>query len=190
MPRSLMRWPVFWILWLTGLALFLFIGATNSYLSTPVAPMGIIDHQSAATAARVDEIYASWSKAGVNDFAAASMLIDLLFIGIYSFGGAIGAVMILRASRHRLLRAFGFFALLSYVLFALLDYVETVSELIQQLSGRGNDTLAMLAADTQPLKMTAFLTASAATIIVLIWYRFVAPREPAAGVQLRPSGSD
>lgn len=178
MPTRMLNWRVFWAFWLTGLGLFFLIAASNSYLVTPMVPAGIIDHQSAATAARVDAIHASWKEAGVNGFATASMVIDLIFIGVYAVGGTLGAILIQRSARQRGLRVFGGFIFLAYLIFALLDYSETISELVQQLSSHGNGTLAMIAAAVRPLKMFAFLAASVATIIALIWYRLARQRNP------------
>ena len=175
MPEAFIKRRVFWLLWLTGLALFFFIVATNLYLITPTAPAGIIDHQSAATAARVNAIHASWKDAGVNGFATTSMLIDLLFITLYALGGLVGALQIRRSTQSRGLRLFTTLIVLLYGTFAALDYAETFSELVQQLTGQGNDALALIAATARPLKMSAFLLGSLCTVVSLIWHHLSSP---------------
>ncbi|MBK6706107.1 MAG: hypothetical protein IPG54_00910 [Sphingomonadales bacterium] len=76
----------FWRWWLSGLMLFALMIALNPSISNNVAPMGISDHQAAATAARVNAIQAAWQTDGVLWLARLSMAIDLVFIGVYSRG--------------------------------------------------------------------------------------------------------
>lgn len=165
-------WKLVWVLWILAIALFAFIAGTNGHLATAAAPNGIVDHQGAATAARVNEIQASWKADGVNGFATASMIVDLIFIGVYLLAGATAAILICRSTRIRALWTLATISLCIYILFAVLDYGETVSQLIQQVSGSGNDGLAALAAAVAPIKMLAFLTAAMTTVVALIWFRW------------------
>lgn len=168
----LINWRNFWILWLCGLALLFELILTNHMLVTSAAPRGILDHQSAGSAANVDSIYASWVAGGVVDFAQWSMIKDLIFITFYTVGGIIGGRLIWQNGVSPRLKKLGLLIILSYFLFGLFDYVETVSELVQHLSGRGSDWLAAIAAFCQIPKTLAWLVATLAMISALIWHRF------------------
>lgn len=176
----MLNWRLFWILWLSGLALLLGLFAAGGQLVTSVAPDGVLDHQSAATAARVDAIYASWAEADVIGVATAGFVVDLLFIGVYSLGGAIGALLLVREGHQNGLRYLAKIAVGLYILFFLADVTETTSQLIQHLSGHGSDTLAALAAAVQPAKAVFFLLASAATLTGLLWRKLIPVRPHAA----------
>ncbi|ANI79262.1 hypothetical protein [Sphingobium sp. EP60837] len=141
----------------------------NGYLANNAAPNGIIDHQLAGSAERVDDIHASWSAAGVDSIATASMMIDLLFIGVSASAGVLGASLIHTRTKSKPLLHFSKLICLMFLAFALLDYSETVPELIQQICGHGNDTLAIIAATVQPIKLIAFLGGVATLVIALIW---------------------
>ena len=49
---GLIKWKYFWIFWGSGMAIFLTLVAWGGALQTDVAPGGVLDHQSAATAER------------------------------------------------------------------------------------------------------------------------------------------
>ena len=87
----------FWRYWLFGLLLFAAMIALNPTLSTSVSPMGISDHQTAGTAAKVDAIQQAWKAAGVLLIARASMLIDLFSsvctVGVRGMAASLCAAM-------------------------------------------------------------------------------------------------
>lgn len=171
--QKYLPWRLFWASWLGGLALLIGLMVTGDRLRTPEAPNGILDHQSAATSERVDAIYTSWVDAGVASFATSSMVADLLFIAVYSFGGVLGARLLIRRAPRGFLRYLAMATVGLYVVFFLTDAIETVSQLVQHLSGRGSDSLAHTAATMQPIKIMAFLLASLGTICSLLLHRFM-----------------
>ena len=166
---NLYNWRNFWIFWGGGLALFAWLVASGGVLETAVAPDGILDHQAAATAARVDAIQASWAEAGLLDIARWGMIVDLVFIGLYMSGGIIGGRLIWQQAKSPTLKKLGLLCVLSYFLFGLTDYVETVSQLVQLLQNRGSDILAGIAAVARPVKLAAGLVGTIAMVSALIW---------------------
>ncbi|WP_109357019.1 hypothetical protein [Sphingorhabdus sp. EL138] len=164
-------WRNFWIFWLGGFALFLVLVATGGPLITDVAPAGILDHQSAATAERVDAIQLSWAEAGKMSYAKWSMIGDLVFIGLYSIGGILGGRLIWQEAKSPSLKKLGLFMVLIYFLFGLFDYVETLSQITQLLQEKGSDTLAGIAALARPIKIATWIIGTIGMIIALIWRR-------------------
>lgn len=107
------NWRNFWLLWLTGIVIIVALVSQNDRLVTDIAPQGMLDHQVAATAQRVEDIHASWRAAGAMDFFRIAILFDLLFIVLYSTGGVMGGRLIRQAARSGLLRALAGLAILA-----------------------------------------------------------------------------
>lgn len=164
-------WRLFWGLFALGWALFAFLAATNGQMVTAASPGGILDHQVAGTAARVDEIQGAWAAAGKLGFARLSIGVDLLFIGVLSVAGVIGGVKIARAANGPLLRGAGWLTALAFLVFCGADYAETIAQFIQAMSGRGIDALAQLAAAVNPPKVAAFLAGHGLLLAGLIGLR-------------------
>ena len=165
------RWRAFWMPFAAGWALFAFLAATNARLATPASPMGILDHQSAATAARVDAIQGAWAAAGSLGFAQLSMALDLAFIGLVTAGGLIGSAMIARRAGAAVLRVFALAVAAAWVVFGVTDYAETIAQVVQVHSA-GSDTLAGLAASMGPAKSISFVLGTPGLLGALIWFRF------------------
>jgi hypothetical protein len=170
MPKYL-NWRNFWIFWLGGLAVFLFNVLTSGPLMTDVAPTGILDHQSAATAERVDAIQQSWAAAGQMNYAKWSMITDLVFIGLYTIGGILGGRLIWQEADSPSLKKLGLFMVLTYFLFGLFDYIETLSQITQVLQKKGSDTLAGIAAFARPPKIATWIIGTIGMIFALLWRR-------------------
>ncbi len=166
---NIYNWRNFWIFWGGGLALFLYLISSGGTLETAVAPNGILDHQSAATAERVNAIQQSWADAGVLDVARLGMIGDLVFITLYMSGGIIGGRLIWQHARSPALKKLGLFCVVAYFLFGLSDYVETTSQLAQLLQGQGSDLLAGTAALARPVKIVAWIGGTLAILVALIW---------------------
>lgn len=166
---TLYNWRNFWIFWGGGLALFLYLILSGGALETPVAPNGILDHQSAATAARVDAIQNSWARAGLLDLARWGMIVDLVFITFYMSGGIIGGRLIWQRGRSPALKKIGLLCVLSYFLFGVTDYIETISQLVQLLQNEGSDILASTAAVAQPVKIVSWIVGTVAILVALVW---------------------
>ncbi|MDZ7587765.1 MAG: hypothetical protein U5J78_00830 [Parasphingorhabdus sp.] len=165
----MIRWPVFWLLWLGGLAALMVLIFTNSALVTTASPGGILDHQAAGSAARVNAIQLAWADAGKSVVARWSMIGDLLFITLYSIGGIIGGRLIWRDGFAPRLKKLALIAILVFALFGLADYTETLAQLAQLLQGEGSDFLSALAALARPAKMLFFVAATLLLILILIW---------------------
>jgi hypothetical protein len=165
-----MTWRLFWILFALGWALFAFLAATNNQMVTPVSPGGILDHQVAGTAARVDEIQGAWSEAGAIPFARFSIGVDLLFIGVLAVAGAIGGALTARAAWGPLLRGLGWLTAFAFLVFGAADYTETIAQFVQAMS-HGDDGLAGLAATANKPKVAAFLAGHAGLIACLVGAR-------------------
>lgn len=166
-----LSWRAFWLCWGGGLLVFALLVATGGTLVTAAAPNGIIDHQAASSAARVDAIQQSWAQAGVVGGAAWRMAADLLFITLFTLGGFIGGRLIWRDAGPTLLKKTALIAVLAYALFGLSDMLETGAQLIQLMTLRGNDSLAGLAAVMQPIKVASFVAGFALTVLTVIWDR-------------------
>ncbi len=156
----------FWRYWLGGLLLLAVMIAVNPWLSSGAAPWGIRDHQSAATALRVNDIQQAWQATGVLGLARFSIALDLLFIAVYSFGAFRGGQM-MRYTGHPVLRRLGTVIMVAAALYPVLDYAETVCQFIQVVNFEGDDILASIAATAQPVKSVDFLVTFLGLLIAL-----------------------
>lgn len=171
MTQALLNWRTFWVLWLTGIVIIVVLISQNDRLVTDIAPQGMIDHQVAATAKRVEDIHASWRAAGAMGFFRIAILFDLLFIVLYSTGGVIGGMLVRRGARSAWLKALAGLAILAYMAFGILDMTETLCQALQGFVTGGNDGLAGLAAIAQPPKMIAFFVGLPSLVAALAWFR-------------------
>lgn len=169
MPESLLE-KRFWRYWLGGLLIFAGMIAVNPWLANAVSPSGIMDHQSAASAMRVNAIQSAWQSANVMTVAKWSMVADLIFIIVYSFGAYCGGRLFAQSERPSL-RRLGRVVVIAAILFLVTDYVETLCQFVQAFNFRGSDTLAGIAATAQPIKTTAFLTSFVGLLVALILRR-------------------
>ncbi len=173
------QWRLFWIFYVIGWAVFAYIAVTNGTLATAESPGGILDHQAAATASRVERIHAAWKAKDVFDFAALSMTLDLVFITFATIAGVIGGYLIARAGGLRGL--LGWATLFLWIVFGACDYIETTCQLVQVLQDAGKDELAGLAATVRPPKMVTFVAGTLALWAGLAWTGMAARKKaPAA----------
>ncbi|MEO9469276.1 hypothetical protein [Parasphingorhabdus sp.] len=168
---GIFSWRSFWFFWLGGLIVFSILVATGSSLMTEVAPSGILDHQSAATADRVNEIQQSWTSLGLLNEARWSMIGDLVFIGLYMSGGIIGGRLIWQEARSPSLKKLGLAIILIYFVFGLSDYIETISQITQLIRNAGSDLLAGTAATARPIKIVTWIAGTLLMVVALIWRR-------------------
>lgn len=171
------QWRLFWIFYVVSWAVFAYIAVTNTQMVTPVSPGGILDHQSAATAMRADQIHDAWKAKGTFGFAAVSMSLDLVFITFATLAGVVAGYLMARAGGLR--GMFGWLVLGVWALFGACDYIETTCQLVQVLQDKGSDELAGLAATVKPPKMAAFVAGTLALWAGLVW-TWIAARKPAA----------
>jgi hypothetical protein len=160
----------FWRFWLGGLLLLAIMIAMNPWFANDVSPWGIRDHQSAATALRVDEIQAAWQAAGVMNLARFGIALDLVYIGIYSFGAWCGGRMF-AGSRQASQRRLALVICVAAVILAVADYAETLCQFVQALRFKGDNALAAIAATAQPIKTMAFLTTIFGLLVALLLRR-------------------
>lgn len=164
----------FWRFWLGGLLLLAIMIAMNPGFSNAVSPWGIRDHQSAGTALRVDAIQTAWQAAGVMNLARFGISLDLVYIGIYSFGAYCGGRLFAQAPR-RVLRRLGFIIMAAAIVVGIADYAETLCQFVQAMALKGDDRLAAIAAFAQPIKSTAFLVTFIGLLAALLLRRMARP---------------
>ena len=96
------------------------------------------------------------------------MISDLVFIGVFGLGCAlVGLHFRTKASKAR--AALGWAILASGVVFTLTDYGETIAQLIQLTSVKGDDALAGFASSMGPFKVASFLFCFIAVPAALLW---------------------
>lgn len=140
----------------------------NLLLITDVSPLAISDHQSAGSADRIDDIQLAWAAADVLIYAKISMIIDLFFIAIYSFGAVCGGIL-LRYDGRLFVRRIGSLVIAAAVIFCVTDYIETIAQIIQLFSMQGSDSLASTAALVGPAKSISFLTTFLGLLGTILW---------------------
>ncbi len=160
----------FWRFWLGGLLILAAMIAMNPWFANSVSPWGIRDHQAAATALRVDAIQAAWQTAGVMNLARFGMALDLVYIGVYSYGAYCGGRLFAR-SDGATLRRLGWVIVGAAVVVGIADYLETICQFVQAVTFRGDDSLASIAATAQPVKSTAFLVTFFGLLVALFLRR-------------------
>lgn len=135
----------FLLFWVGGLIAFAVALLLHMPLTLDTVPEGIVDHQTATTAARVDYIQGEWAAAGVYRNAFTAMVSDIVFIVLYGIGSLLGGVYYLRNGSGTL-RLIGGALLLSAIVFFVSDMVETLAQIQQLAAGEGNDMQARIAA--------------------------------------------
>ncbi len=165
---------LFRILWPAGLVLFGIIIWIGWPLNIEAVPGGILHHQSAATAARVDAIQQAWTAAGLYERALVAMAGDILFITVYGLGSWYGGLAFMQDDRPRL-RRMGMMLVGAAILFIATDYAETFSQIIQLWTREGSDTLAGIAATVRPVKIVAWLVTFFGILAALAVRRFSKP---------------
>ena len=171
MTRALLNWRAFWVLWLTGIVIIVVLISQNDRLVTDIAPQGMVDHQVAETAKRVEDIHDSWRAAGAMDFFRVAIVFDVMFIVLYSAGGVIGGLLVRRGARSAWLKALAGLAILAYAAFGIFDLTETLCQAMQGFVTGGNNALAGIAAMAQPPKMLAFFVGFPSLVAALAWFR-------------------
>jgi len=152
--------------WLISLAVFIVVIGLSASVTQGDVNLGIIEHQAAGTASRVNEIQTQWREGGVRNLAIAAVAGDLAWIWIYALGSFL-AGREFATKRHGVLRAMGMVICAAAVVFGITDYTETISQFIQLLRDSGSDNLARIAAFMQPIKIAAFLVAFFGVILAL-----------------------
>jgi len=161
--------------WLISLLVFVLVVILTSMVTQGDETFGIIDHQAAGTASRVDEIQAQWREGGVRGLAIIAVIADLAWIWMYALSSfAVGRGF--ATERQGILRSLGLFTCGVSVVFGITDYTETMLQFIQLLRDSGSDQMAGIAAAMQPIKIAAFFIALIGIIFSLFLDRLMATR--------------
>ncbi|MEM7779160.1 MAG: hypothetical protein AAF697_02070 [Pseudomonadota bacterium] len=157
-------------LWLIGVLMLVALIAVLQTL-TGDGPYGIVDHQAAARADRVNEIQGAWKQAGHFGLHTAGMVGDLIFIVVYSLG-TWRAGRGLRAQSGGFARLVGAVVGLSAVVFFATDICETSLQLTQMVMDQGVEWMAATAAFMQPIKVIAWIVSFVSVLLGLAAARF------------------
>jgi hypothetical protein len=144
--------------------------AIDTWFIKDVSPWGISDHQSAGNAAKIDAIQRQWHADGVLWLARLSMVIDLVFIAVYSWGGWLGGKM-MGVSNSSAARHLAILIMASAVLFGVTDYAETICQFVQVMQFKGSDRLAAIAAAARPVKFLAWIVTFVCLLVALLLRR-------------------
>ena len=142
--------------WIGGLVLFAIVIVVGLPLGIEEVPGGILDHQAAGTGEEVNRIQRAWMAAGLHSRAQIAMLGDLIFIGVYGWGSYLRGRWLWK-EHVGLLKVMGLAIAVSAIAFLVTDYAETIAQLIQLTSQRGDDALAGLAAYMRPIKVATWI---------------------------------
>lgn len=146
----------FVMVWTGGLVAFALAMWLHLPLVLDTVPQGIVDHQIAGSAARVDYIQREWASAGVYGAALVAMVSDFAFILLYGSGSLMGGLYFRRTGR-RAVRLLGSVIVVSAIVFLASDLAETTMELLQLLAGQGDDTRAAIAAAMHYPKLVSWI---------------------------------
>lgn len=146
----------FMMVWVGGLVAFAVTLWLHLPLTLDTVPQGIVDHQVAGNAARVDYIQREWSAAGLYRAALTAMLSDVAFILLYGSGSLLGGFYFHRHGSGRL-RWVGKLLIIAAVVFLASDLTETTLQIRQLLAGRGDDTAAAIAAAMHYPKLVSWI---------------------------------
>lgn len=146
----------FLMFWIGGLVAFVIALSLHLPLTIEAVPEGIVDHQTATTAARVDAIQQAWAEAGVYRDAYTAMLSDFGFILLYGIGSLLGGLYFLRTGQGTL-RWIGWALTASAVVFLASDLTETTMQIQQLAAGEGDDAKAHLAAAMHYPKLISWI---------------------------------
>jgi hypothetical protein len=156
----------FWRYWLGGLLIF----AAMILFSTLRDTVGISEHQAAGTAIKVDAIQRQWQADGVLRLVRIGMVIDFIFIGVYSWGAWNGGKF-MRSEASPNVRRIGGLVMGASLVFLLTDYTETICQFIQLIQFKGSDTLSAIAATVLPVKSLAWLVTFVGLLAALLLRR-------------------
>jgi hypothetical protein len=144
----------FLVTWLSSFVLFAIVLFLHMPLVLTEVPGGIVDHQTAGSAAEVNRIHAAWEAAGVIGTARYAVISDLIWIGVFGLGSVLGG-QYFRTVGSGVVRHLGTLIILCGVVFIISDYGETFAQFRQLIAYEGSDAQAGLAATLQPIKMVA-----------------------------------
>lgn len=157
-------WAVIWILFGAGLGVFAAQALGNSILVVEGVPGGMLDHQ-AMPAAEAARIQGAWDMAGVLDVARFLNRLDLVFIGLISAGGALGALTVAGSGRGAL-RIAALVCAALWLAFAGFDYAETLAQSQQLNSATPGDGVAPW---IKTSKIATYLTGMLSLFGIMFW---------------------
>ena len=134
----------FVVVWLSGLVAFVVAISLHMPLTLASVPEGIVAHQTAGSAARVDYIQSEWALAGVYESAMVAMIADFFFIILFGLGSLMAGDYYRRHGKGWL-RTIGIVTAIAAVIFLASDLTETIMQFQQLRAGQGDDEMAALA---------------------------------------------
>jgi len=146
----------FLMFWIGGLIAFVVALVLHMPLTLDSVPEGIVDHQTATTAARVDFIQREWANAGVYRSAFSAMVADFVFIALYSLGSLLGGFYFISKGPGTL-RLIGWALVASAFVFLVSDTLETWMQIQQLAAGEGSDAKAAIAASMHYPKLASWI---------------------------------
>ena len=160
--------------WIAGLVAFAIVIALGIWLRS-ASEFGIVDHQLAGNAERVDAIQRGWRNEGVRWLAILAMVGDLFFIALYSWGSWLAGRGFMRVA-NRAVRVIGLVVAAAAVLFLITDATETGLQLVQLLREAGSDPMARIAASMQGVKIASWIATFIGVLGALAIARFSSAR--------------
>lgn len=158
----------FWITFAAACTVLAVMAVGNMLVAVPgVVPGGILDHQAAGNAARVDDIQRAWRSEAPPFAPHVLMVLDFVFIPLAAAAACLGGLSLWR----RGVRALGAVAMLAGLAAAGLDLTETGAQAIQLWRDAGDDGLARLAAALVEPKLTAYVVANGALLAGMVLSR-------------------
>jgi hypothetical protein len=146
----------FVMIWTGGLVAFAVTLWLHLPLTLETVPQGIVDHQIAGNASRVDYVQSQWVAAGVYRTALTAMASDIAFILLYGLGSLLGGLYFRRHGQGTL-RMIGNALSLSAVMFLVSDLTETALQIQQLVAAKGDDAKAAVAAAMHYPKLVSWI---------------------------------
>jgi hypothetical protein len=146
----------FVMIWTGGLVAFAVTLWLHLPLTLETVPQGIVDHQIAGNASRVDYVQGEWAAAGVYRSALTAMASDIAFILLYGLGSLLGGLFF-RQTGHGTVRMIGTALLVSALVFLASDLIETTMQIMQLLAAKGDDAMAAIAAAMHYPKLVSWI---------------------------------
>ena len=157
----------FWIAYGASWAVFAGMAVGGVALLADGQPDGILEHQSAGSAARAASIHASWAQFGRTELAQALMAMDFVFIGLSFLACVIGGLWLWRAGG----RTLGAAVLLGGLIAYGTDLTETTAQALQLFSVGPDEGLARLAKAMVAPKLWAYGIAQVGLLIGVARFR-------------------
>lgn len=157
----------FWVLLALAWVVFALMAAGEFALKASGQPFGILDHQSAGTAARAAQIQQSWAESGRLVLAQCLVALDFIFIALSALACSLGGWSLIRQG----VRALGGVALIGASAAFATDLLETANQALQLFGSAPSDAQAGQAKAMVEPKLTAYVVGNGALCAGLVLRR-------------------